>query len=265
MSFVLVGGCFLGRRVDTAGVHVTDAHIKDVLEWPVPKCRKDVERFLGFINYHREFVQGMAGRTAVLYNLTGSRSKWEWTEDHQQAFEDLKQVMTSPPVLGFPNDKDLFVLDTDASDFAIGAELSQVQQCKERVISYASKTLNPGQRKYCTTRKELLSVLVFTRHYRHYLLCRKFMVRTDHASLAWLMRFKCSDGLICRWLQELGQYDFSIVHRSGSTLMLMDCHAIHLRGTVSAMWQARICPRCLVGDVSFVLEFILNGRGTRMT
>ena len=123
---------FLGRRVDAAGVHVTDAHIKDVLAWPVPKCRKDVERFLGVINYHREFVQGMAGRTAVLYNLTGSRAKWEWTEDHQQAFEDLKQVMTSPPVLGFPNAKDLFVLDTDASDFAIGAELSQVQQGKER-------------------------------------------------------------------------------------------------------------------------------------
>ena len=101
---------FLGRRVYAAGVHVTDAHIKDVLEWSVPKCHRDVE--------------------------------------------DLKQVMTSPPVLGFPNAKDLFVLDTDASYFAIGAELSQVQQGKERVISYASKTLNPGQRKYCTTRKE---------------------------------------------------------------------------------------------------------------
>ena len=110
---------FLGRRVDAAGVHVRDAHIKDVTAWPVPKCRKDVKQFLGFINYHREFVQGMAGCTAVLNNLTGSCAKWEWTEDHQQAFEDLKQVMTSLLVLGFPNAKDLFVLDTDAYDFAM--------------------------------------------------------------------------------------------------------------------------------------------------
>ena len=206
---------FLGRWVDAAGVHVTDDHIKDVLEWPVPKCRKDLERFLGFVNYHREFVQGTAGRTAPLYQLTGSCTRWNWTEERQRAFEDLKKVMTSPPVLGFPNARDLFVLDKDASDLAIGAELSQVQDGKERVISYASKTLNSGQQKYCTTRKELLSVVVFTRHYRHYLLCRQFVVRTDHASLVWLMRFKQSDGLLSRWLQELGQYDFSIVHRSG--------------------------------------------------
>ena len=110
---------FLGRWVDAAGVHVRYAHIKDVTAWPVPKCRKDVEQFLGFINYHGEFVQGMACCTAVLYNLTGSRAKWEWTEDHQQTFEDLKQVMTSLPVLGFPNAKDLFVLDMDAYDFAM--------------------------------------------------------------------------------------------------------------------------------------------------
>ena len=87
---------FLGRRVDAAGVHVTDDHIKDVLEWPVPKCRKDLERFLGFVNYHREFVQGMDGQTAPLYQLTGSCTRWNWTEEHQRAFEDLKKVMTSP-------------------------------------------------------------------------------------------------------------------------------------------------------------------------
>ena len=206
---------FLGRRVDAEGVHVTEDHIKTVLEWPIPKCRKDLECFLGFVNYHREFIQGMAGRTTWLYELTGSRAKWEWTEEHTQVFEELRKAMTSPPVLGFPNTRDLFILDTDASDFAIGAELSQLQDGKEQVISYASKTLNSSQRKYCPTRKELLSVVVFTRHYRHYLLCKHFVVRTDHASLAWLMRFKRPEGVLARWLQELSNYDFDIIHRSG--------------------------------------------------
>ena len=135
---------FLGCRIDAAGVHVTEDHIKTVLEWPMPKCRKDLERFLGFVNYHREFIQGMAGRMTLLYELTGSRAKWEWTKEHTQVFEELRRAMTSPPVLGFPNTRDLFILDTDASDFAIGAELSQLQDDKEQVISYASKTLNSG-------------------------------------------------------------------------------------------------------------------------
>ena len=95
------------------------------------------------------------------------------------------------------------------------SQISQLQDGKEQVISYASKTLNSGQRKYCTTRKELLSVVVFTRHYRHHLLCNHFVVRTDHASLAWLMRFKRPEGLLAWWLQELSNYDFDIVHQSG--------------------------------------------------
>ena len=102
-------------------------------QWPIPKCRKDLERFLGFVNYHRKFIQGMAGRTTLLYELTGSRANWEWTEEHTQVFEELRKAMTSPPVLGFHNTRDLFMLDTDASDFAIGAELSQLQDGKEQV------------------------------------------------------------------------------------------------------------------------------------
>ena len=170
--------------------------------------------FLGICELSPQVHSGNGSRTTLLYELTGSRAKWEWTEEHTQGFEELRKAMTSPPVLGFPNTRDLFILDTDASDFAIGAELSQLQHGKEQVISYASKTLNSSQRKYCTTRKELLSVVVFTRHYRHYLLCKRFVVCTNHASLAWLMRFKRPEGVLARWLQELSNYDFGIVHRS---------------------------------------------------
>ena len=88
---------FLGHRVDAAGVHVTDDHIKDALEWPVPKCGKDLEKFLGFVNHHREFVQGMARQTSPLYQLTGSCTPSNWTEEHHRVFEDLKKVMISPP------------------------------------------------------------------------------------------------------------------------------------------------------------------------
>ena len=207
---------FLGRRVDSAGVHITDDHVKAVQEWPQPQNRKQVEQFLGFINYHCSFIPDLARITAPLYELTGPKAKWCWGEDHSKAFDKLKEVMTSVTVLGCPTAEDPFILDTDASDFAVGGVLSQVQDGQERPISFASKVLNPAQRDYCTTRKELLAVVVFTRHFRHYLLGRVFRIRTDHASLVWLMRFKHPSGQLARWLIELGQYAFQIEHRSGT-------------------------------------------------
>ena len=80
-------------------------------------------------------------------------------------------------------------MDTDASDKAIGAVLSQVQDGKERVVANGSFVLSTAQRNYCVTRRELLAIVVFTKHFRHYLLGNKFTVRTDHNSLIWLMRF----------------------------------------------------------------------------
>ena len=97
-------------------------------------------------------------------------------------------------VLNYPTTDAVFVLDTDASQNTIGAELSQIQDGVERTIGYASKVLASTQRKYCTTRKELLAIVCFTRHYRHYLLGRQFVIRTDHISLIWLLNFKNIEG-----------------------------------------------------------------------
>ena len=208
---------FLGRKVNPSGIQVTDDHVKAVLEWPIPTCCKELESFLGFVNYHRSFITGLAGRAAILYELTGTpKKKWTWSEKHTRAFEELKKAVTSAPVLAFPNSEEHFILDTDASDFAIGAELSQVQQGVERTISFASKSLPAPMRNYCTTRKELLAVLMFMHHYRHYLLGRHFTIRMDHASLVWIMRFRNSWGQLARWLSVLSEYSFDIQHSSGS-------------------------------------------------
>ena len=205
---------FLGKIVSGQGIAVNPENVAAVLEWPIPKCTKDVEKFLGFVNYHREHIHEYAKRAEVLYGLTG-KNPFAWERKHELAFADLQHALVTAPVLSYPNPKDLFILDTDASDQAIGAELVQVQEGKEKVIGYASFVLTPEQRRYCTTRKELLAVVRFTRHFRHYLLGRQFVVRTDHNSLVWLMRFKLIVGQLARWLEELSQYDMVIVHRPG--------------------------------------------------
>jgi hypothetical protein len=136
-------------------------------------------------------------------------------EQKKNAFEKLKNALCSAPVLVIPTNDDLFILDTDASEFEVGTELLQIQDGVERCISYRSFSLTLEQRRHCTTRKELLAVVRFTRHFRHYLLGRQFHLRADHSSLQWLMNFKNPSGQLARWLEELSQYWMVIHHRVG--------------------------------------------------
>ena len=205
---------FLGRDIDQNGMQLKDEHVKAVRDWPVPQNTKQVEQFLGLVNYHRAFIKDHALVAAPLYSITG-KNKFAWTVVQQQAFEDIKKLLTSAPVLALPNATDSFILDTDASNIAIGAELIQVQDGQERVVAYGSVSLSPEQRRYCVTRRELLAVVKFTRQYRHYLLGKPFLIRTDHSSLTWLLSFKEPQGQIARWLEELSQFDMTVEHRSG--------------------------------------------------
>jgi hypothetical protein len=170
-------------------------------------------------------VAGFATIAAPLHALTSSDKKFEWNNNCQTAFEKLKEALCGSPVLAFPIPNAQFILDTDASNHGIGAVLSQlilvevddqgVEKFEERVLSYASRTLNVHERRYCTTRKELLAVVWFLRHFRPYLYGRNFFVRTDHASPQWLCSFWEPEGQVARWLQILGEYTFKVIHREG--------------------------------------------------
>ncbi len=142
---------------------------------------------------------------ATLQNRGENKFRWEF--EQATAFAALKEALTAPPVLALPNHTDDYILDTDASDLSIGAELVQVQNGVEKVVAYGSFALTKEQRKYCTTRKELLAIVRFTRQYRYYLLGKPFTVRTDHSSLTWLLNFKQPQGQLARWIEELSQYN----------------------------------------------------------
>ena len=139
-------------------------------------------------------MDGYAQIAEPLYRLVNKDIAFIRGSDQQVSFEELKLKLTSPPVMAFPLPEALFILDTDASNFSIGAVLSQLQNGEERVISYASKRLEPRQEGYCVTRRELLAVINFTEKFKHYLLGRRFIIRTDHGSLTWLFRFKTLGG-----------------------------------------------------------------------
>jgi len=151
-----------------------------------------------------------------LFSLTENICKFEWTELCGKAFKELKERLISSPILIFPKENGQFILDTDASNHGIGAVLSQVQEGKEKVIAYYSKVFSKTERNYCVTRKELLAVIDSTKFFHHYLYGRKFVIRTDHISLKWLLTFRNLEGQLARWLEQIQQYDFEIVHRKGN-------------------------------------------------
>jgi hypothetical protein len=206
---------FLGHLVSKEGITTDPSKIEAVKNWPQPKSVTDVRSFLGFCSYYRKFIEGFSQIASPLHKLTEKTKEFEWNESSEEAFNILKQKLISAPILTLPSPDCEFILDTDASDTAIGAVLSQVQNGVERVMAYASKSLGKAERRYCVTRKELLAVVNFIKHFKHYLLGRKFLVRSDHGALRWLFNFKEPEGQIARWLETLAMFNFEIKHRPG--------------------------------------------------
>jgi len=147
--------------------------------------------------------------------LTCKNSRFEWTDESQQAFDALKKALCEATSLTFPFPNVPTTLDTDASDVAVGAVMGQMVDGVERPIAFFSRVMNPTQRGFCTTRRELLAIISTLQHFRHYLLGNKVILRTDHHGLKWLQTFKRPEGILIRWIQTLAEFDIEIEHRQG--------------------------------------------------
>ncbi|KAL5011228.1 hypothetical protein ScPMuIL_011687, partial [Solemya velum] len=207
---------YLGFIVSNAGVKTDPDKIERIRSWPTPCNITDVRSFLGLCCYYRKFVDNFSDIAVPLYNLTKKNTRFHWDKQCQEAFNTLKVALQESVVLQYPQFDQPFILDTDSSDHSSGAILSQLHEGEEKVISYYSTTHSAPERKYSVTRKELLAVIKAIKHFGHYLYGREFVLRTDHASLRWLMGFKEPQGQIARWLEFLSSYQFTIEHRVGS-------------------------------------------------
>ena len=209
---------FQGHVISKDGVQVDPEKIAAVKQFPVPAMQTHVKSFLGLCSYYRRYVKNFADIARPLHKASETTTPFKWTPEAQDAFDKLKACLTTTPILAFPSMKEPFILYTDASLSAMGAVLAQVQDGKERAICYASKALSRSQMNYSATKRELLVVVHFTRHFKHYLLGRKFILRTDHSALRWLHNFKDPDGLVARWLEKLAQFDYEVEHRPGKSI-----------------------------------------------
>ncbi|NOZ55185.1 MAG: DDE-type integrase/transposase/recombinase [Calditrichaeota bacterium] len=211
---------YLGRLVSAEGIKTDPEKIQAVAEWPKPVNVAETRSFLGFLSYYRDFIPDFARIAEPLQRLVVTKKcfVFKWSTEQDTAFELLKSKFINTPVLRYPRRTGKFILDTDASGFAISGVLSQEQDGVEVPLSFASNTLNKAQRNYCTTKRECLAIFVYFKKWKHFLCGSDFVIRTDHHSLTWLLNFKEAEGMMGRWiatLSEFGVENSKIIHRKG--------------------------------------------------
>ena len=166
--------------------------VKAVKDWPEPRKVKDVQSFLGFANFYRRFIPNYSKITVPLTRLTRKDTPWNFTEDCRQAFNLLKQAFTSAPILAHYVPGHPVVVETDASDYAIAAILSQWQDGELHPIAFFSRTLQATELNYDTHDKELLAIFSAFKTWHHYLegTSNPVNVVTDHKNLEYFSTTK---------------------------------------------------------------------------
>lgn len=206
---------YLGHVVSNGSIQTDPDKVDAIRSIPPPSNVKGLRRFLGVASWYRRFIPSFSELVAPLTRLLRKNQPWNWTEEQGTAFETVKERLTEAPVLACPDFSKPFVLQTDASDYGIGAALTQTTTDGDKVIAYASRTLNPAERNYSVTEKECLAIVWGIEKMRPYLEGYRFTVVSDHQSLKWLHAIKSPSGRLARWSIFLQQYDFDIKYRKG--------------------------------------------------
>ena len=210
---------FLGYMVGAEGISMADDKVQCIKEWEPPQSVKDVQSFIGFANFYRRFIKGFAKICKPMTDLTKKGpGTFRWNEAAQEAFEELKRRFISAPILKHFDPELQTVLETDASDFAIGAVLSQYHGSTLHPVAFFSKKLNAAERNYDVHDKELLAIVASFDEWRQYCEGSKFPVRvyTDHKNLEYFLTTKVLNQRQARWSEKLSAYNYNIMYRPGS-------------------------------------------------
>lgn len=206
---------YLGHLITADGIMPDPAKIECVLKFPRLRKEKDVKSFLGLVGYYRKFIDNFAGIAKPLTQLLRKNVPFKWTEKCQNAFDVLKQILTTSPILQYPNFEKEFILTTDSSGFAISAILSQGEIGNDLPVAFASRTMNDAETRYGISEQEMLAVVWGVQQYRPYLWGRKFKVVSDHQALVWIFNVKNPSSRLFRWKIKLAEYDYEIIHKKG--------------------------------------------------
>lgn len=213
---------FLGHIVTPEGVKPNPNKIEIIKNWPIPTNEKELRGFLGILGYYRKFIKDFAKIAKPLTNALRKGEEISHSKDFVNAFENCRNILTGSNILQYPDFSKQFILTTDASNFAIGAVLSQGSIGSDKPIAFASRTLNKSEEKYSAIEKELLAVVWACKYFRPYLYGRKFVLYTDHKPLTYGLNLKDTNNRLVHWRLSLSEFDYEIRYRPGKQNVVAD-------------------------------------------
>lgn len=213
---------FLGHIITQDGVKPNPDKIKKILEWPIPTTQKQIKQFLGLSGYYRRFIHNYS---KISKNLTKFLKKGTVVNildpEYVKSFETLKNIIATDQILAYPDFNKPFILTTDASEYALGAVLSQMHDKLERPIAFASRTLNDTEIRYATNEKEALAIIWAVKKYQPYLYGNRFTLVTDHKPLTFIKTSE-KNSKILRWRLELENFDYDVIYKEGKANVVAD-------------------------------------------
>jgi hypothetical protein len=231
----------LGHEWTPAGIHTDPDKTVKIVEWPEPHNVTELKGFIGLCSYYSKFIQDFAGKAAPLHRLTHKSVEFGWTKPAQEAFDLLKELLVSAPVLTLycPNGGKI-IISTDASNVSIGMVLAQEQEGAERTLAYHSRLLIPAEKNYCISQRELLAIVEAVKTWHHYVAGAPFLCRSDHRPLEWLHKLKAPQGRLARWIERLSPYQFEIQYARPALIPHADALSRYPVRPCPAD-----CPRCV--------------------
>jgi hypothetical protein len=209
---------YLGHIILKDGIVVDPENIEAIREWSTPKNVTEVISFMGLAGYYRRFITGFSRIAHHITSLQRKEKKFQWTEDCERSFQQLKKLLTSALIPRIADSNEYFLVCTDACKEGLGGVLSH----NGFVIFYESKKLKEHERNYATRDLELAPIVHALKKWRHYPMGRRFEWRTDHNGMKYLFDQPTLNARQSRWLEFLCEYDFDIKYIKGKENKVVD-------------------------------------------
>ena len=218
---------WIGHLINQEGIRPIQDKLESIKQLTAPKTEKELKSFLGAIQYLSKYIENLSSHTDFLRQLLKKNNPWDWTNEHSEAFEQIKEKITKIPCLAHYNTSYPNVLTTDASTKGLGATLWQEQPDKTlKPIAFASRFLSETEKRYAINELELLAVVWGLEHFRLYIYGKPIKLLTDHQALEPLIKRNRSNktysARLTRWLDRLAHFDININHIAGKHLALTD-------------------------------------------